>query len=639
MSNTIDHTACTHLADATACVDQALAAVGKHIVLALPLGLGKANLVANAFYQRAQQDPDLSLHIITALSLELPVSNDALAKRFLQPLAEQLYADVPELLYAQARQRGELPTNIQVSEFFFSPGQLLNKASAQQHYISSNYTHVVRDLDAAGVNVLAQMLAPHPSDQSLCSLSCNTDLTKDLIDFIKAKNKRLFCIGEINQQLPYMPNDAEFDTKVFDCVFEAYPTRSGYPLFPIPNQPVNLNQYAIALQVSSLIKDGGTLQIGIGSLGDAIAAILALRHTDNDQYCQLHDELIQHFSGNNNPQLTRQTRHFKQGLYGASEMLVEGLLHLRQCGVLTRTIADGIYCHGGFFAGSASFYDQLRKLSESERRGIEMTRISYINQLYQDETLKRQQRLHARFVNSAMMVSLTGAVVSDALKEQQVVSGVGGQYNFVAQAHELDNARSIICLPSTRISGGTLHSNIVWEYSHTTIPRHLRDIVITEYGVADLRSLCDRDVIIKMLAISDARFQSQLLQRAQQAGKVERDFTLPKAWENNLPAKLEHILLQPKYLPSLAYFPLGNDFSDAETVLAIALQYLKDHSSKQQRLKLMLNGWQQRGHRHSLWGDALQRMKLDKPESLREKCYRYLLLGAFTHTLTNNRPV
>lgn len=131
------------VASADACVDSAIDAVGKHIVLALPLGLGKANLVANAFYQRAQRDPELTLHIVTALSLELPTSHGTLSQGFLQPLIKRLYAGVPELLYVKARRQGKLPDNIRVSEFFFNPGQLLGNDEAQQHYISSNYTHAI----------------------------------------------------------------------------------------------------------------------------------------------------------------------------------------------------------------------------------------------------------------------------------------------------------------------------------------------------------------------------------------------------------------------------------------------------------------------------------------------------------------
>lgn len=633
------HSSPAKLANAEACVDSAIAAVGKHIVLALPLGLGKANLVANVFYQRACRDPEMTLHIVTALSLELPATQDTLSQRFFEPLIERLYAGVPELLYAQARRRGELPANIQVSEFFFNPGQLLGNASAQQHYICSNYTHAVRDLYATGVNVLAQMLAPHPTSPSLCSLSCNTDLSADLIDYAKARHKPLFCIGELNRQLPYMVNDAQLNISVFDCVFEAYPDRAGYPLFAIPNQPVSLSHYAIALQVSSLITDGGTLQIGIGSLGDAIAAVIALRQTDNALYCQLHDEIIACFNDNCSTSIPRQTTRFEQGLYAASEMLVEGLLHLRSKGVLTRTVGDGIYCHAGFFAGSAGFYNKLRGLNQTDRDGIAMSRISFVNHLYHDEVLKRKQRLQARFVNSAMMVTLSGAVISDALSEQQVVSGVGGQYNFIAQAHELDDARSIICLPSTRLSGGKLHSNILWEYSHVTIPRHLRDIVITEYGIADLRGQSDREVIVRMLAIADARFQPQLLARAQQAGKVEHDFVLPPRWQKNLPSTLAAIFNQPQYLPALPHYPVGSDFTDEEAIIAVALQYLKNHQRKLQLIKLMIHGWRQRKHIASLWPNVLQRMNFKKTYSVRNTAYQYLLFGVLARTISDNRPL
>lgn len=55
--------------------------------------------------------------------------------------------------------RDDLPDNIRVTEFYFQPGSLLDSALAQQHYVCSNYTHVVRDLLDAGINVLAQLVA------------------------------------------------------------------------------------------------------------------------------------------------------------------------------------------------------------------------------------------------------------------------------------------------------------------------------------------------------------------------------------------------------------------------------------------------------------------------------------------------
>ena len=105
------------------------------------------------------------------------------------------------------------------------------------------------------------------------------------------------------------------------------------------------------------------------------------------------------------------------------------------------------------------------------------------------------------------------------------MSGVGGQYNFVAMAHELEGARSILLLRATREApAAQRESNIVFNYGHTTIPRHLRDIVVTEYGIADLRGRTDAEVAAALIAIADARFQEGLAEQAKAAGKLPRDW-------------------------------------------------------------------------------------------------------------------
>jgi acyl-CoA hydrolase len=140
--------------------------------------------------------------------------------------------------------------------------------------------------------------------------------------------------------------------------------------------------------------------------------------------------------------------------------------------------------HGGFILGPRGFYAALRDLPESERRQFSMCGVSFLNQLDgEQQALKIAQRRHARFINSSLMVTLMGAAVSDGLADGRVISGVGGRYNFVAMAHALPDARSILTLRSTREKNSLLTSNIVWNYANATIPRHLRDIVVTEYGV------------------------------------------------------------------------------------------------------------------------------------------------------------
>src|SRR6185437_10027973 len=143
---------------------------------------------------------------------------------------------------------------------------------------------------------------------------------------------------------------------------------------------------------------------------------------------------------------------FTKGLYGVSEMLIEAFLGLIDAGILTREV-DGVRLHGAFFLGPKSFYRALREMAPEQRARIQMTAVSFTNALYGDEDAKRRARVDARFVNNAMMATLMGAAISDGLDNGQVVSGVGGQYNFVAQAFALEGARSILTLEATRQAG------------------------------------------------------------------------------------------------------------------------------------------------------------------------------------------
>ena len=140
-----------------------------------------------------------------------------------------------------------------------------------------------------------------------------------------------------------------------------------------------------------------------------------------------------------------------------------------------------------------------------------------------------------------MMVTLLGAVVSDALEDGQVVSGVGGQFNFVAQAFALDDARAVIVLRATRETAGRTTSNIRWSYGHVTIPRHLRDIVVTEYGVADLRGKTDRDVIAAILAVADSASRTSCSARRRRRAD-QPGFDLPAPCRDNTPARIASAL-------------------------------------------------------------------------------------------------
>jgi hypothetical protein len=186
-------------------------------------------------------------------------------------------------------------------------------------------------------------------------------------------------------------------------------------------------------------------------------------------------------------------------------------------------------------------------------------------------------------------------------------------------------------LRSWRERAGEAASNIVWSYGHTTIPRHLRDIVVTEYGLADLRGRNDSDVIKAMLNITDSRFQDGLLEQARQQGKIAADYRIPEAFRGNRPERLADIRSQfsDRDFPA---FPLGSDFTDTEQQLITALAWLKRKVSQKEYLQLGRDVFGDERGKVEKFSSHLERMGLAAPQNLREKLYRRLLLAALANT-------
>jgi len=629
-----------HVTDPDAAAAWLLARVEGPLRIAAPLALGKPHRLLNALYARVGVDPSRPLQLYTALSLDPPhAAGDGLEARFLRPfVARHFGADFPRLAYARDMARDALPAHVQVEEFYMQSGALLGSSQAQRAYTSLNYTHVAAALAQRAPHAIVQKVARREGSTRL-SLSCNNDLTQDTIDAVIARGlPRPLLIAEIDPELPWLGGSATVDAAFFDLVL----TPPGpYPkLFGLPRQPVNDAEYAIGLYASTLVRDGGTLQIGIGALADALSHALVLRHTDNARYRRvlhaLDPTLAEH-------PLVREIgglEPFETGLYGCSEMLNEGFRKLVQSGVIRRKVHDdlalmqrlangsaytadharlaeeGEYLHGAFYLGSPEFYDWLRHLPADECRAIGMRRISEINQLYGgDETLQRLQRRQARFFNSCMMATALGAAVSDALEDGRVVSGVGGQYNFVAMAHALPDARSVLMFRAVRDDAGRARCNVRWNYGHTTIPRHLRDIFINEYGIADLRGITDEDCVVAMAGITDAAFQAPLLQQAKRAKKLAAGFVAPAHWQRNRAAVLSAALAPFRRDGSLPDYPLGSDFTPVEQDLLRALQWLKGNTgSTGGKLRTVLAALRQRrGDNDAMY---LQRMGLERPDGL-----------------------
>jgi acyl-CoA hydrolase len=569
-----------------------------------------------------------------------------------------------------------------------------------------------------GCNVFGQLIGGQKiNGKMMYSMGCNTDICIEAIDEMhkkRAEGVKVAIIGEVNTQMPFMYGDAVYEGNHYDILLQG--PEFNYPLFGPPKDSVNLKDHAIGLHVSTLIKDGGTIQVGIGALGDAIASGLNMRQNENEEYNKVlketgiadkYKDIITKLGG---------TEKFEQGLYGSSEMFVDAFMQLYKCGVLKRKVYDsipimklinagklstnkvpqniielllkeeGIHPHitekefkmlseygifkegvkfkdgiltegttkvtadfsaaknlesvktligkelkhgkvilGAFFIGPRAFYNALNEMSEEERMQFGMSGVDKVNQLYGDEELRALQRKDARFVNAGMMVNAFGAVTSDQLDDGRVVSGIGGQYNFVSMAHALPDGRLIMMVRSTRNEKGKAKSNIMYNYGHCSIPKHLRDILVTEYGIADIRGLPDSKIVEEILKVTDSRFQDGIIKEAKLHGKLAPDFELAPEYRQNTPKRLESMIKPFQADGHFVPFPFGTDFTAEEIAIGGSLKALTA-KKKPAIIKGLIAEMFKSAPPHA--EPFLKRMQLDKPKTRKERLMRKIVLSA-----------
>jgi len=689
--------------------------VGKNLVIGVPLGIGKPIGLLNALYQIVENDPSISLTIITGLTLSRPKLHNILEKRFVGPIVDRMLKNYEDPLYEKARELQKLPPNINVIEFFLTPGKYLHNSYVQQHYISSGYTNVVRDTLVHSINIIGQQVAYKSTHPDQFSLSCNTDLFHEVVFHLKQKallGEKVAIVGEVNVNLPFMLDEAVVHAESWTDIIDAqrYPT-----LFALPREELSVQDHLIGFYSSCLIKDDSCLQLGIGKLSNAIANALILRHQDNTVYCDLLRELFVTEKFGETLSAVGAVSPFFKGLYASTEMFSDEYMQLYRENILKKCVYDHVglqtllnlrviteavtpemldilvenkiihstltaidveflvrygifqvgigygegkvilksgekisadlssadskkhlidHClgtrlisgkiiHAGFFLGSSEFYQQLRDLPVDERQKFSMTSIARTNSLCWFPELLQLQRQQARFINSTMMVTLDGAAVSDGVKNMQEVSGVGGQFDFVYMANNLPNARSILNCRSTRHTKKGIQSTIIWDYPSVTIPRYLRDIVVTEYGIADCRSQTDSAVIQALLNITDSRFQESLLKKAKYYGKVPQDYQIPDCFRQNYPKNIEPIINALQRKGYCKPYPFGSDLTEDEVVIQRALLWLKNCG----RFKLIVFMIMSLFYfsKYDKVNRYLIRMQLDRPRTIGEFFYRKIL--------------
>jgi acetyl-CoA hydrolase len=246
---------------------------------------------------------------------------------------------------------------------------------------------------------------------------------------------------------------------------------------PIPElvpEPLSDAERAIGRNVASLVRDGDTLQTGIGSIPNAVLAALA--------------------------------NHRDLGVH--TEMFADGVVDLVERGVVTnarKSIHPGKLVTS-FVMGTKRLYDFV-----DDNPMIEMHPSDYVNDPF---VIARHRGMVA--INSALAVDLTGQVCADSIGSK-FFSGVGGQVDFVRGAVRAPEGRAILALPSTA-KQGTI-SRIAVELaagSGVTTTRNDVQYVVTEYGIAELHGKTVRERVRALVAIAHPRFHDALLAGARE---------------------------------------------------------------------------------------------------------------------------
>ncbi|MEY2471143.1 MAG: hypothetical protein QOK28_472 [Actinomycetota bacterium] len=366
--------------------------------------------------------------------------------------------------------------NVHYLSGFYGPlERMLRDSGANIGFTPSDFRRGIQLIATAKPRVLATAAAP-PDADGFCSLSLHAGATVAELHAAAAESDRLVIV-EVSDAFPRTYGSSIADHRLHVDEIDILVSSDATPV-EIDDVPATDVDRAIGEHVRGFVPDGATLQTGIGSIPSAVAGLLA----DGDG-----------------------------GDYGIhSEMFTTGLMRLHQSGKVTNRKGhwDGVSV-ATFAAGTRELYEWL-----DDNHDVAFLPVDLVNS---PETIARNRRCVT--INGALSVDIHGQVVADTIAGAQY-SGIGGHEDFVsAPALSLD-ARSLLCLPSTITVGGELRSRIVASFPAGTVittPRHQTEVIVTEFGAAELQGLTVHQRGEALAAIAHPSFRDELLDAAERA--------------------------------------------------------------------------------------------------------------------------
>jgi acyl-CoA hydrolase len=369
--------------------------------------------------------------------------------------------------------------NVHYRSGFFGPAErFLVDSGADVQFVPADFRRFGPVAEKKRCRVAITLAAP-PDASGYLSLGLHAGTLFEELKRVAADPERVLIV-EINEQCPRtfgMPPDYPHALHVdeIDILVE-----SDRPLFVLPEVVPTDVERAIARQADAFIEDGSTLQTGIGGVPSAVAGLLA--QSDGGDY----------------------------GVH--SEMFTTGLMKLHQAGKVTNRRKSIFPGHSicTFAAGTEEMNSWLDENDE-----VRFLPASIVNS---PETIARNHQMVT--INSALSLDLYGQVVADAIGGKQY-SGIGGHEDFAAASGiELED-RALLCLPSTLVVDDQVVSRIVATLpmgSVVTTPRHQLDVVVTEFGSAEVRGTTVRERALALVEIAHPDFRDELREHAETLG-------------------------------------------------------------------------------------------------------------------------
>jgi acyl-CoA hydrolase/GNAT superfamily N-acetyltransferase len=367
--------------------------------------------------------------------------------------------------------RPEYAERFRHSAFFIGPNVRDAVQAGRADFIPVFLSEIPRLITSRRIRIDVALIQSTPPDaHGYVSLGVSVDVVRAAVDAAD------LVLCEINPNMPRTHGDSFLHVSKIDRLIPV--TR---PLPELEHEPPGAVEMAIGRNVASLVPNGATIQIGIGSVPDAV--LQALDH---------HEDLGVH-----------------------TEMLSDGVMRLAQCGVITgarKSLLRGKHVTS-FVMGSRALYDWANDNPALELRGSEFT--------------NDPQRIAANdgmvSINSALATDLTGQVAADTLSGK-FFSGIGGQVDFVRGAAASRGGRSIIALRSTAKAGQISRiRSVLEEGAGIVTSRGDVRYIVTEYGVADLWGKSVRERALSLIEVAHPDFRAELLSEAKRRHYVFAD--------------------------------------------------------------------------------------------------------------------